>query len=109
MMGVPMRSLENGCEFYSSCLDCPFPISKYDSVGNFVYLLRRLATVIMLREGKCRDEIVEILGISPRTLDRAVADTYRYAVNYSNPRLRDALVKLGMLDIKEAPNAIRTL
>ena len=67
---------DGGCEVFPSCLNCPLPTCIEEeprgkqSLGTSVRA-RRMAE--LRRNGKSVKEIAEILGVSKRTVQRAVA------------------------------------
>ena len=67
---------DEGCEFAESCLNCPLPVCVYDEPGGKRrFLNRRRAAEIALfsnKEGKGTRELSQILGVSRRTVQRAL-------------------------------------
>jgi hypothetical protein len=69
-----------GCEFASSCLNCPLPLCVYDEPGGKRRLLKRQRAQEMARlfttEGKGQKELAEIFGVSQRTVQRALKSIF---------------------------------
>jgi DNA-binding NarL/FixJ family response regulator len=66
---------DKGCDLAPSCLDCPFERCLEDDPRARQNLLRqrRDRTILELRdEGKDSREIARLLGVSPRTVQRAI-------------------------------------
>lgn len=66
---------DRGCDLAPSCLDCPFDRCLEDEPDARQKLLRdrRNRTIKdMHREGRSSREIARLLGVSPRTVQRAV-------------------------------------
>ena len=67
---------DEGCEFAESCLNCPLPVCVYDEPGGKrMFLNRRRAAEIASffnRESKSTGEVAKILGVSRRTVQRAL-------------------------------------
>jgi hypothetical protein len=67
---------DDGCEFASSCLNCPLPICVYDEPGGKLKLQKRRRAVEMERlhthGGKTIMELARIYGVSDRTVQRAL-------------------------------------
>ena len=65
---------DDGCEFASSCLDCPFPECIYAQPGGRQQWLKRLRDREVLRlftaEGKGVKELALVFGVSQRTIQR---------------------------------------
>ena len=70
---------DTGCEYYHSCLSCPFPECKEDAgVRKFTMELKLKKVAELLRLGKEPAEIVIILGISRKTVLRRVSEIEKY-------------------------------
>ena len=67
---------DEGCEFASSCLNCPFARCVYDEHGGRQRHTKRLRNSEMARlftkEGKGVRELALMFGISQRTVQRAL-------------------------------------
>ena len=67
---------DEGCEFSSSCLNCPLPKCVYDQPGGRQRWLKRQRDKEMARlvtvEGKGIKELALMFGISQRTVQRAL-------------------------------------
>ena len=64
---------DEGCELYSSCLNCPLPSCRHDHPGGAKRRLRRLrdSEVRRLRrEGHGVQELAQRFGVSRRTIHR---------------------------------------
>jgi hypothetical protein len=68
------RYQDDGCEFASSCLSCPFPECIYAQPGGRQRWLKRLRDKEVLRlfaaQGKGAKELAEMFGVSQRTIQR---------------------------------------
>jgi len=73
------RYRDGGCEFASSCLDCPFPKCIYDEPGGRQRWLKRLRdkemTNMFSSGGKGVKELALMFGVSQRTVQRALKGT----------------------------------
>lgn len=68
-------SPDTGCQVASSCLDCPFErCLEEEPAGRFRYVRaqRNAAIAQMVREGKGTRQIAGEMGLSQRTVQRAV-------------------------------------
>lgn len=69
-----------GCEFASSCLNCPLPLCVYDEPGGKRRLLKRRRAQEMARlfttEGKGLKELAEMFNVSQRTVQRALKSIF---------------------------------
>ena len=67
---------DEGCEFSSSCLNCPFPRCIYELPGGRQRWLKRQREGHMARlfttEGKAVKELALMFGVSQRTVQRAL-------------------------------------
>jgi hypothetical protein len=67
---------DEGCEFASSCLNCPFTKCIYDEPGGRQRFTKRLRNGEMVRlfkkEGKGVRELASMFGVSQRTVQRAL-------------------------------------
>jgi len=67
---------DEGCEFASSCLNCPFLKCIYDEPGGKQHWVKRSRAREMARlfttEGKGLKELALMFGISQRTVQRAL-------------------------------------
>lgn len=76
---------DEGCELAGSCLNCPFPRCIYDEPGGKQRWLKRMRAREMARlfttGGKGVKELALIFGVSQRTVQRALKETGRKAVN----------------------------
>jgi hypothetical protein len=74
---------DEGCEFASSCLNCPLPVCVYDEPGGRQRLLKRQRGRDMARmyttEGKGIKELAEIFKVSQRTVQRALKKAFSEA------------------------------
>ncbi len=65
---------DDGCEFASSCLDCPFPECIYAQPGGRQRWLKRLrdreVSRLFTAEGKGVKELALVFGVSQRTIQR---------------------------------------
>jgi len=70
---------DEGCEFDSSCLNCPFPKCIYDEPGGRQRWLKSLRDREIVRlasgEGKGIKELALRFGVSQRTVQRALKRT----------------------------------
>jgi hypothetical protein len=69
------RYLDEGCELAASCLKCPFPVCIYEQPrGKQSWLKRqRYKQIVKLfAQGKRIKEIAKSLGVSRRTVQRAL-------------------------------------
>ena len=70
------RYRDDGCEFVSSCLDCPFARCVYEERGGRRSWLKGLRDKEVVRlfdtEGKGIKEVALIFGVSQRTVQRAL-------------------------------------
>ncbi|MBM4432723.1 MAG: helix-turn-helix domain-containing protein [Chloroflexi bacterium] len=69
------RYLDKGCELAESCLRCPFPVCIYEQPrGKRSWLKRQRNKEIasLFKEGKRIKEIAKSLGVSRRTVQRAL-------------------------------------
>ena len=67
---------DKGCEFASSCLNCPFPQCIYEQPRGRQRWLKRLQGGEMIRlftrEGKQVKELAAMFGVSQRTVQRVL-------------------------------------
>ena len=67
---------DGGCEFASSCLNCPFPQCIYDQPWGRQRWLKKLRAGEIIRlfavEGKGVKELATMFGVSQRTIQRAL-------------------------------------
>ncbi|MBN1862758.1 MAG: helix-turn-helix domain-containing protein [Dehalococcoidales bacterium] len=66
---------DEGCEFASSCLSCPFTRCIYDEPGGKQHFIKRLRNQEILRlyaDGKEIEELAATFGVSQRTIQRAL-------------------------------------
>jgi len=67
---------DDGCEFASSCLNCPFPQCIYDQPWGRQRWLKKLRAGEIIRlftvEGKGVKELATMFGVSQRTIQRAL-------------------------------------
>jgi len=79
------RYHDAGCEFASSCLNCPLPLCVYDEPGGRQRLLKRQRGQDMARmyttEGKGIKELAEIFRVSQRTVQRVLKKAFSEATN----------------------------
>ena len=65
---------KGGCCFYSSCLDCPFPLSGngclFDAQGSVLSELRKAEAREIAKQGKSVSEIAKELGMSYESVRR---------------------------------------
>ena len=70
------RYRDEGCELAESCLECPFAKCIYDEPGGKERWLKRLRDREIVRlhiiEGKKVKELLEMFGISERTVQRTL-------------------------------------
>ncbi len=70
------RYRDEGCEFASSCLNCPFPRCIYEQPRGRQHWLKRLRAGQIMRlftiEGRGIKELAEMFGVSQRTIQRAL-------------------------------------
>lgn len=65
---------ECGCEVSSCCFDCPLPVCKYEFTQGMQTvrgILRNLRIVHFLDEGYSVDWVIQVMGVSKRTVYRA--------------------------------------
>ncbi|KKK70294.1 hypothetical protein LCGC14_2925440 [marine sediment metagenome] len=87
---------ECGCEVSPCCLDCPLPVCKYEEEQGMQTVRanqKYLMIVHLLDEGRSVDWIMQVTGISRRTVYRAQA-----AQNSVTAPLTDTL-RHAMLDV----------
>lgn len=73
--GVKYR--DTGCEFASSCLDCPFPQCVYEYPGGkSAWLKEKRDSEIkrLFKEGKALEELATLFKLSERQIQRIVYD-----------------------------------
>jgi DNA-binding transcriptional ArsR family regulator len=79
------RYHDEGCEFASSCLNCPLPLCVYDEPGGRQRILKRRRAEEMARMyttgGKGVKELAEIFKVSQRTVQRALKKAFSEAAN----------------------------
>jgi len=71
---------DEGCEFYTSCLNCPLPRCVEDEPRGQqrLRMAARKRRMVELRQGgKSVKEIAELFGVSRRTVQRALRRDYR--------------------------------
>ena len=71
---------DEGCEFYPSCLDCPFSrcLEEEPRGRQRLRMVTRAGEMARLkREGTSTDEIARLFGVSKRTVQRAIATNER--------------------------------
>lgn len=76
-MGMTITYKDTGCEFADSCLNCPFPHCMEDDLRQKRHgrkQERRERIFALGAEGKGLPEIASELGISERTVYRALAN-----------------------------------
>ena len=65
---------KGGCCFYSSCLDCPFPLSGngclFDAQGSVLSELRKAEARELAKQGKSVSEIATIMELSRKQVKR---------------------------------------
>jgi len=72
---VAAEGLDQGCDLAPSCLECPFAQCRYDQgVTNAVAADRRRRALLAYDGGLDRHEAAAAVGISERTLVRALHD-----------------------------------
>ena len=68
------RYQDGGCEFASSCLNCPFPKCIYDEPGGRQSWLKGLrdkeVVKLFTTEDKGANELAAMFGVSQRTVQR---------------------------------------
>ena len=65
---------ECGCEVAGCCFECPLPVCKFELAQGMKTVRetqRRLAILHLLDEGRSISWIVQVLGVSERTVFRA--------------------------------------
>ncbi len=65
---------ECGCEVASCCFDCPLPVCKHEFTNGMQTvrgILRNLRIVHFLDEGRSVDWVMQVMGVSRRTVYRA--------------------------------------
>ena len=67
---------DDGCDLFPSCLNCPFPVCRYDEPGTKVHWAKRLRDREVLRsynkEGTSVKELARRYGLSQRTIYRII-------------------------------------
>jgi len=67
---------DEGCDLFSSCLDCPMPRCRYDEQIGRKRMSKRLRDVEILREHKSGSksvgELAKSFGVSRRTVQRII-------------------------------------
>ncbi len=66
---------DEGCDFASSCLDCPFSRCIYDEPGGKQHFVKELRNKEILRlyiQGRQIKELATMFAISQRTIHRAL-------------------------------------
>ena len=75
------RYRDEGCEFASSCLKCPFPRCIYEQPGGKQRWLKKLRdreiASLFGREGKGVKELALMFGVSQRTVQRALRSSVK--------------------------------
>ncbi len=70
------RYQDDGCEFASSCLNCPFPQCIYEQPRGRQHWLKKLRAGEIKRlfatEGRGLRELAIMFGVSQRTIQRAL-------------------------------------
>ncbi|MGD9115623.1 MAG: helix-turn-helix domain-containing protein [Dehalococcoidia bacterium] len=69
------RYQDDGCEFATACLNCPFPDCIYAQPGGRQQWLKNLRDQEVLKMhsgGKSVKELAEMFGVSQRTVQRIV-------------------------------------
>jgi len=78
---MPAENHDEGCELAPSCLECPFAQCRYDQgVTNAVAADRRRRALLAYDGGLDRHEAASAVGISERTLSRALHERYMAAL-----------------------------
>ena len=79
------RYHDEGCEFASSCLNCPLPLYVHDEPGGRQRLLKRQRGRDMVKmyttEGKGIKELADIFKVSQRTVQRALKKAFSETSN----------------------------
>lgn len=68
---------ECGCEVSACCLDCPLPVCKFElkqGMKTVRDIQRYLRIVHLLDEGRSVEWVMQVMGISRRTVFRAQAE-----------------------------------
>lgn len=71
---------DTGCDVAPRCLACPLPMCRYDDPAWFHghrRMIRDLRIVDLYKVMKNRVQVAERMGLSPRTVDRALAKVRR--------------------------------
>ena len=82
---------DEGCEFATSCLNCPLPVCVYEEPAGKERLMkkRRAAKMeqLFVKEGRTIRELSQIFKVSRRTVQRALKVSFGENGMYSaNPR-----------------------
>jgi len=78
---VAAEGLDQGCDLAPSCLECPFDQCRYDQgFGNAKAADRRRRALLAYDGGLDRHEAAAAVGISERTLSRALHERYMEAL-----------------------------
>ncbi len=67
---------ECGCEVSSCCIECPLPVCKYEEEQGIQTVranLRALRIAHLIDEGRTIGWIMQVMGVSERTVYRALA------------------------------------
>ncbi len=71
------RYVDTGCELHSACLTCPLPVCKEELTNGRRSVRARMRTLqinLLLDEGRSIDWIVQVMGVSERTVYRAKSE-----------------------------------
>ncbi len=82
---------DEGCEFASSCLNCPLPLCVFEEPDGKTRLLKKRRAVKMeqlfIKEGKTIRELAQIFKVSRRTVQMTLKVSFGDNGVYSvNPR-----------------------
>jgi len=70
--------LDEGCDLFPSCLNCPLPQCRYDEPGRRQKgkELRNMEIIRLHSEGKGIKELARRFGVSKRTVHRVMRRSY---------------------------------
>ena len=97
-----VRYRDTGCELHSTCLTCPLPVCKEELTNGRRSVRARMRTLqinLLLDEGRSVDWIVQVMGVSRRTVFRAQS-----AKNSVRESLTDTL-RRDKIDVAARPIA----
>jgi DNA invertase Pin-like site-specific DNA recombinase len=67
--------VDDGCELYPKCLECPLPRCVFEKKGGLrqrLKELRAIAIMEMVKEGSSKEEIADYFNLSVRSVERTI-------------------------------------